>query len=127
MPLAGHVSTRSRRFRTSRSRCGPAATLRLTRAPPSPTTWWPTPPNNALAEFNLSAGCRRGNTPPMRVEITETSSLGDRSYVVVDGETAVVIDPQRDIDRVIERVGDLGARITHVLETHLHNDYVTGG
>ena len=42
-------------------------------------------------------------------------------------ETAVVIDPQRDIDRVTERVGDLGARITHVLETHLHNDYVTGG
>ena len=63
----------------------------------------------------------------MRVEIIETSSLGDRSYVVVDGETAVVIDPQRDIDRVIERVGDLGARITHVFETHLHNDYVTGG
>jgi hydroxyacylglutathione hydrolase len=63
----------------------------------------------------------------MRVEIIETSSLGDRSYVVVDGENAVVIDPQRDIDRVTERVGDLGVRITHVLETHLHNDYVTGG
>ena len=44
----------------------------------------------------------------MRVEIIETSSLGDRSYVVSDGETAVVIDPQRDIDRVTERVGDLG-------------------
>ena len=26
-----------------------------------------------------------------------------------------------------ELVGELGARITHVLETHLHNDYVTGG
>ena len=61
------------------------------------------------------------------VEIIETSSLGDRSYVVFDGETAVVIDPQRDIDRVTERVADLGAAITHVLETHLHNDYVTGG
>lgn len=59
----------------------------------------------------------------MRVEIIETSSLGDRSYVVVDGHNAVVVDPQRDIDRVSE----LGARITHVLETHLHNDYVTGG
>lgn len=63
----------------------------------------------------------------MRVEIIETSSLGDRSYVLFDGRTAVVIDPQRDIDRVIERVAELGVRITHVLETHLHNDYVTGG
>ncbi len=63
----------------------------------------------------------------VRVEIIETSSLGDRSYVVSDGQTSVVIDPQRDIDRVTERVGGLGARITHVLETHLHNDYVTGG
>ena len=63
----------------------------------------------------------------MRVEIIETSSLGDRSYVVFDGGTAVVIDPQRDIDRIIGRVGELGVRITHVLETHLHNDYVTGG
>jgi len=63
----------------------------------------------------------------VRVEIIETSSLGDRSYVVVDGPNAAVVDPQRDIDRVTHRVGELGARITHVLETHLHNDYVTGG
>ncbi|MFI5511090.1 rhodanese-like domain-containing protein [Mycobacterium sp. NPDC051804] len=63
----------------------------------------------------------------MRVEIIETSSLGDRSYVVFDGPNAVVIDPQRDIDRVTDRVRDLGVAITHVLETHLHNDYVTGG
>lgn len=63
----------------------------------------------------------------MRVEIIETSGLGDRSYVVSDGDVAVVIDAQRDIDRVLDLVGDRGVRITHVLETHLHNDYVTGG
>lgn len=61
----------------------------------------------------------------MKVTIIETSGLGDRSYIVTDGLTAVVIDPQRDIDRVLNAVG--GARITHVLETHIHNDYVTGG
>ena len=61
----------------------------------------------------------------MRVSIIETSGLGDRSYIVTDRGTAVVIDPQRDIDRVLTAVGD--ARITHVLETHIHNDYVTGG
>ncbi|CAM3038176.1 MBL fold metallo-hydrolase [Mycobacterium intermedium] len=63
----------------------------------------------------------------MRVEIIETSSLGDRSYLVADNDAVVVIDPQRDIDRVTELLGDRTERITHVLETHLHNDYVTGG
>jgi glyoxylase-like metal-dependent hydrolase (beta-lactamase superfamily II)/rhodanese-related sulfurtransferase len=57
----------------------------------------------------------------------ETPSLGDRSYLVHDGEAALVIDPQRDIDRVIALAADAGVRVTHVAETHVHNDYVTGG
>jgi len=56
-----------------------------------------------------------------------TSGLGDRSYLATDGEVAVVIDPQRDIDRVLELASDLGVAVTHVAETHIHNDYVTGG
>jgi hydroxyacylglutathione hydrolase len=61
----------------------------------------------------------------VRIRIVETPSLGDRSYLVDDGEVAFVVDPQRDIDRVLELLGDL--RLTHVFETHIHNDYVTGG
>lgn len=57
----------------------------------------------------------------------ETPGLGDRSYLVHDGQVAAVIDPQRDIDRILDVVGSVGVRVTHVLETHLHNDYVTGG
>ncbi len=57
----------------------------------------------------------------------ETPSLGDRSYVVHDGEVAFVIDPQRDIDRVLPILEDAGVRLTDVFETHIHNDYVTGG
>jgi hydroxyacylglutathione hydrolase len=57
----------------------------------------------------------------------ETASLGDRSYLVHDGEQAAVIDPQRDIDRVLAAADAAAVRITHVLETHIHNDYVTGG
>jgi hydroxyacylglutathione hydrolase len=63
----------------------------------------------------------------MEILTLETPSLGDRSYVVTDGTVAVVIDPQRDIDRVLELTEPRGLRITHVLETHNHNDYVTGG
>ena len=62
-----------------------------------------------------------------QVEIVETSGLGDRSYVAIDGDTAVVVDPQRDIDRVLAVLDRHGARAAYVLETHVHNDYVTGG
>lgn len=64
---------------------------------------------------------------PFRVEVIETSTLGDRSYLATDGRSAVVIDPQRDIDRILALAGRLGVRITHVAETHVHNDYVSGG
>ena len=57
----------------------------------------------------------------------ETPTLGDRSYLAHDGKVALVVDPQRDIDRVLELAGAAGVRITHVFETHIHNDYVTGG
>ena len=56
-----------------------------------------------------------------------TPGLGDRSYLAHDGEVALVVDPQRDIDRVLDLAAARGVRITHVFETHLHNDYVTGG
>ncbi|WP_203960171.1 MBL fold metallo-hydrolase [Actinocatenispora thailandica] len=61
------------------------------------------------------------------VEVVETSSLGDRSYLAHDGQVALVVDPQRDIDRILALAGRLGVRITHIAETHLHNDYVSGG
>src|SRR6266700_1347673 len=57
----------------------------------------------------------------------DTPSLGDRSYLVHDGRVALVVDPQRDLDRVLALAEQHGVRITHVFETHIHNDYVTGG
>jgi len=72
--------------------------------------------------------------PPDRPEASaaailtlETPELGDRSYLVHDGSLAVAIDPQRDLDRILEAAGAAGVRIGLVVETHLHNDYVTGG
>ncbi len=57
----------------------------------------------------------------------ETSTLGDRSYLAHDGRVALVVDPQRDVDRVLDLAAREGVRITDVFETHLHNDYVSGG
>lgn len=63
----------------------------------------------------------------MDVVVIETPQLGDRSYLVHDGTVALVIDPQRDTDRVEAAARAAGVTITHVAETHLHNDYITGG
>jgi hydroxyacylglutathione hydrolase len=63
----------------------------------------------------------------MDVIVIETPQLGDRSYLVHDSTVALVIDPQRDTDRVENAAREAGVTITHVAETHLHNDYVTGG
>ena len=70
-----------------------------------------------------------GTTAGAGVEIIpiDTPTLGDRSYLVHDGEVALVVDPQRDIDRVMDLATARGVRITHIFETHIHNDYVTGG
>jgi len=57
----------------------------------------------------------------------DTPALGDRSYLASDGRVALVVDPQRDIDRVLAAAADRGVAITQVFETHLHNDYVSGG
>ena len=64
-----------------------------------------------------------------RAEIVtiETPSLGDRSYLLISGDAAAAIDPQRDVDRFESVLRNRGLRLTHVFETHVHNDYVTGG
>ena len=74
-------------------------------------------------------GARTGGRPVSDLTIlpVDTASLGDRSYLVHDGEVAFVVDPQRDIDRVQHLLEQEGVRLTHVLETHIHHDYVTGG
>lgn len=63
----------------------------------------------------------------LNVTRVDTPELGDRSYIVDDGRYAVVIDPQRDIDRIMPVVSSRKVDVTHVAETHVHNDYVTGG
>ncbi|MFE1836032.1 rhodanese-like domain-containing protein [Streptomyces sviceus] len=61
------------------------------------------------------------------VDTIEVSGLGNRGYLAGGERAAVVVDPPRDVDRVIEAAARRGVRISHVVETHVHNDYVTGG
>ncbi|MFJ6432426.1 rhodanese-like domain-containing protein [Streptomyces sp. NPDC091416] len=61
------------------------------------------------------------------VETIEIEGLGNRHYLAGGAQAAVAVDPPRDIDQVIAAAAQRGVRITHVVETHIHNDYVTGG
>jgi hydroxyacylglutathione hydrolase len=63
----------------------------------------------------------------IEVVVIDTPSLGDRTYLATDGTAALVVDPQRDIDRVLGVAAARGVAVTHVFETHIHNDYVSGG
>ncbi|MFE2059477.1 rhodanese-like domain-containing protein [Streptomyces sp. NPDC059446] len=60
-------------------------------------------------------------------DFLETEGLGNRSYLAGGDRAAVVVDPPRDIDRVIAAAARRGVRIMAVAETHVHNDYVSGG
>lgn len=61
------------------------------------------------------------------VDTLEFEGLGNRSYLAGGTEAAVVVDPPRDVDQVIAAAARRGVRIAFVAETHVHNDYVTGG
>ncbi|MCX4822818.1 MBL fold metallo-hydrolase [Streptomyces sp. NBC_01142] len=60
------------------------------------------------------------------IEIMTTASLGDTSYLLVSGDEAALVDPQRDSWGLMESCTSRGVRIRYVLETHVHNDYVSG-
>lgn len=62
-----------------------------------------------------------------QIEVLDTPDLGDRSYIVGLDGIAVVVDPQRDIDRVLAVLEQHRWQVSHVVETHVHNDYVSGG
>ena len=54
--------------------------------------------------------------------------LSHASYLVGDTTTgtAVVVDPQRDIQQYLDRAQELGLTIAYVLETHFHADFLSG-
>jgi hydroxyacylglutathione hydrolase len=52
--------------------------------------------------------------------------LGCASYVVADGDEAVVIDPKWDVEDYLALAQEQGFRIRHILETHNHADHVSG-
>jgi len=63
---------------------------------------------------------------PVQVERFYLGCLAHASYMVASEGVAAVIDPQRDVDIYVEAAANAGCRIEHVIETHLHADFVSG-
>jgi hydroxyacylglutathione hydrolase len=56
------------------------------------------------------------------------AELGNSSFLVADPDAgvAVVVDPFRDVDAYLTEAESQKLRITRALDTHVHNDFVSG-
>jgi glyoxylase-like metal-dependent hydrolase (beta-lactamase superfamily II)/rhodanese-related sulfurtransferase len=52
---------------------------------------------------------------------------GDVSFIVVSDGAAAVIDPLRYTAPYLEAIAAHGARLTHIFDTHVHADHISGG
>lgn len=62
----------------------------------------------------------------MFLEKIESEGLAHDSYLVGDGEQAIVIDPKRDVDTYINMADKMCSKIQFVFETHRNEDYLIG-
>jgi hydroxyacylglutathione hydrolase len=56
----------------------------------------------------------------------KAEGLAHLSYMVGSDGRAAVVDPRRDCDVYLDIADEQGLRITHILETHRNEDYITG-
>jgi glyoxylase-like metal-dependent hydrolase (beta-lactamase superfamily II)/rhodanese-related sulfurtransferase len=52
---------------------------------------------------------------------------GDLSFAVISGGKAALIDPMRHVQVYRDVVADAGATLTHIFDTHVHADHISGG
>lgn len=52
--------------------------------------------------------------------------IAHSSYILAGTNSCAVIDPQRDIEIYIKAARAQGVKITHILQTHLHADFISG-
>jgi glyoxylase-like metal-dependent hydrolase (beta-lactamase superfamily II)/rhodanese-related sulfurtransferase len=62
----------------------------------------------------------------VQVERFYLGCLAHASYMVASEGVAAVIDPQRDVDIYLETAARQAWKIEHIIETHVHADFVSG-
>jgi glyoxylase-like metal-dependent hydrolase (beta-lactamase superfamily II)/rhodanese-related sulfurtransferase len=63
---------------------------------------------------------------PVKMERFYLGCLAHASYMIGSDGMAAVIDPQRDVDIYLEAAARNGWKIGHIIETHMHADFVSG-
>jgi glyoxylase-like metal-dependent hydrolase (beta-lactamase superfamily II) len=63
---------------------------------------------------------------PAEIQVFPTTALGDTTYLLTVGQDAALFDPQRDAWRFLAAAESRGLTVRYVLETHVHNDYLSG-
>src|SRR6516165_11636491 len=63
---------------------------------------------------------------PITIEQFYLGCLAHASYMVISCGEAAVIDPQRDVTIYLDAAARNGVAIQHIIETHLHADFVSG-
>ena len=52
--------------------------------------------------------------------------IAHSSYILAGQKSCAVIDPQRDVEIYMREARQMGLQVTHIFQTHLHADFVSG-
>lgn len=90
-----------------------------------------------LSAVYLQGGMQSWSEHQHKIKVYEDQSItvfqfvrmgkGCLSYMVISGDEALVIDASRFISDYEEAASEFGAKITHIVDSHLHADHITGG
>jgi glyoxylase-like metal-dependent hydrolase (beta-lactamase superfamily II)/rhodanese-related sulfurtransferase len=79
--------------------------------------------NRLLVPFEIT-----GLPAPVRVWQLQRPAKACLSYVVgVPGESCIVVDPTRQPQPYLDLAAEHGMTVTHVVDTHVHADHISGG
>jgi hydroxyacylglutathione hydrolase len=62
----------------------------------------------------------------MLVQQFFVNGLAHCSYLLGGSKTCAIIDPRRDVQIYLDTAKSMGLKITHIIETHLHADFISG-
>ena len=60
----------------------------------------------------------------IKIKTIPVGNLGTNCYIAYSGETAVVIDPGADAEKILREAGKLGVSVSYIFLTHAHFDHI---
>jgi glyoxylase-like metal-dependent hydrolase (beta-lactamase superfamily II)/rhodanese-related sulfurtransferase len=64
--------------------------------------------------------------PRMKLIQVNRVAKGCLSYVIVSGKQVCIVDPAMHIEQYLEIADREHAKITHIIDTHIHSDHISG-